>query len=36
MERFFTGLITTLSIPILLLNVLGGIIGGIWLMVAGE
>jgi hypothetical protein len=36
MEKIFTGLITTLSIPILLLNFLGGIIGGIWLMIAGE
>lgn len=36
MERFFSGLITTLSVPILILNVLGGIVGGIWLMVAGE
>lgn len=36
MERFLTGLITTLSAPILILNVLGGIVGGIWLMIAGE
>lgn len=36
MERFFSGLITTLSVPILLLNILGGIVGGIWLMIAGE
>jgi hypothetical protein len=36
MERFFSGLITTLSVPILILNVLGGIVGGIWLMIAGE
>jgi hypothetical protein len=36
MERFFSGLIATLSIPILLLNILGGIVGGIWLMITGE
>lgn len=36
MERFFSGLITTISVPILLLNVLGGLVGGIWLMIAGE
>lgn len=36
MERFFSGLIATLSVPILILNVLGGIVGGIWLMIAGE
>lgn len=36
MERFLNGLITAFSAPILILNVLGGIVGGIWLMVAGE
>lgn len=36
MERFFIRLITVLSVPILILNVIGGIVGGIWLMVAGE
>lgn len=36
MERFFGGLIATLSVPILLLNILGGIVGGIWLMIAGA
>lgn len=36
MEKLFTGLVTALSVPILILNVLGGIIGGIWLMISGE
>lgn len=36
MEKFFSGLIATLSVPILLLNLLGGIVSGIWLMIAGE
>lgn len=36
MERFFSGLITALSAPILILSILGGIVGAIWLMVAGE
>jgi len=36
MQNFFTGVITVLSVPILFLNVIGGIVGGIWLMIAGE
>lgn len=36
MEKFLTGTMTALSVPILLLNLFGGIIGGIWLMIAGE
>ncbi len=36
MDRFFSRLITALMVPILILNILGGIVGGIWLMIAGE
>ena len=38
-EKFQTGFVaslTTLSVPIMFLNLLGGIISGIWLVILGE
>ena len=34
--KAFTALITALSIPLMVLNLLGGIVSGIWLVVLGE
>ena len=34
--KALTGLITALSIPLMILNMLGGIVSGIWLIILGE
>jgi len=34
--KAFLGFITVISIPLLILNILGGIVAGIWLAILGE
>lgn len=36
MEKLFSGFITIFSVPILILNILSGLVGGIWLIISGN